>query len=299
MFTKFADTPLMSIVLTIDKSFEAHRKAIENLNLQTGKARIEVVLVTSLPEESIAVPALHGFLRVRCIRVAPDTTFAQAKAVGFQQAEAPVVAFTEDHSYPNPEWAEALLSAHQKPWAAVGPAVGNANPVNNFSWADLFILYGRWVDADAAAVVTDLPGQGSSYKRAILMAYGEDLSSMLQMETHLHRDLQLKGYQLYLEPAAKTYHENATKPLAFVREHFHVGVKFARARANSWTALRRLLYSLAAPLIPAVRLKRIINQIKLSGRHQELFPGIWPHLAMGLAVSASGEMLGYMAKPLE
>lgn len=123
-----ADAPLMSIVLTIDKSFAAHRKAIQNLNLQTGKARIEVILVSPLPQESIEVSALTGFLRVRCIRVAPNTTCAQAKAVGFQQAAAPIVAFTEDHSYPNPEWADALISAHEKAWAAVGPAVGNANP---------------------------------------------------------------------------------------------------------------------------------------------------------------------------
>lgn len=119
---------------------------------------------------------------------------------------------------------------------------------------------------------------------------------MLQMKTLLHRDLQLMGYQLCLDPTAKTCHENATKPFAFTHEHFRVGAKFARARAHAWSPVRRLLFSLAAPIIPAVRLKRIINQIKTSEWKQQLLPAILPHLVLGLLASASGEILGYLAK---
>ena len=36
----------------------------------------------------------------------------------------------EDHCFPADGWAEALVAAHQGPWAAVGPAFLNANPVD-------------------------------------------------------------------------------------------------------------------------------------------------------------------------
>jgi hypothetical protein len=38
-----------------------------------------------------------------------------------------VVAFAEDHCYPDQHRAEALIAAHRGPWAADGPAMRNAN----------------------------------------------------------------------------------------------------------------------------------------------------------------------------
>ena len=48
----------------------------------------------------------------------------------------------EDHSYPEPEWAEALLRAHAGPWTVVGPAVANANPDYTASWVNYVLSYG-------------------------------------------------------------------------------------------------------------------------------------------------------------
>ena len=52
----------------------------------------------------------------------------EARAAGVRAASAPIVFIGETHSYPQPGWAEALLTAFEGPWAAVVPAIGNANP---------------------------------------------------------------------------------------------------------------------------------------------------------------------------
>jgi hypothetical protein len=52
-------------------------------------------------------------------------------------ARHPVVAFGEDHGFPERSWAQALLEAY----GDFGPAVRNANPGNAASWADLLIAY--------------------------------------------------------------------------------------------------------------------------------------------------------------
>ena len=39
-----------------------------------------------------------------------------------------VVAFGEEHCFPEPGWAQALIDAHREDYAAVGPAMHNANP---------------------------------------------------------------------------------------------------------------------------------------------------------------------------
>lgn len=142
-------------------------------------------------------------------------------------------------------------------------------------------------------MIDDLPGRNSSYKRALLLEYGTELEAMLEMETILHWDLRAKGHQLYLEPAAKTYHQNITRLSPFLREQFYVGRVFAASRARRWSPCWRLLYIGGAPLIPPIRLWRILCELRRSGWARPLLPGILPALITGLVVSAVGEMIGY------
>jgi len=49
------------------------------------------------------------------------------------------------------------------------------------------------------------------------------------------------------------------------------------------------------PLIPVVRLWRILPEVRRSARKYGLLPGVLPPLLLGLLVSATGELLGYAA----
>jgi Glycosyl transferase family 2 len=70
---------------------------------------------------------LRDFLQFRVVEVGTINSTARARATGVRHASAPVVALTEDHAYPAPGWAEALINAHKEGWAAVGPVMANAN----------------------------------------------------------------------------------------------------------------------------------------------------------------------------
>jgi len=91
-----------------------------------------------------------------------------------------VVAFTEDHSFPTPVWAEALIARHREPWAAVGPAFLNGNPQTLRSWTNLLIEYGPWLDPLEAGVRDHIPPHNSSYKRDLLLAYGDELQGLVE-----------------------------------------------------------------------------------------------------------------------
>ena len=80
-------------------------------------------------------------------------------------------------------WAESLLYAHRKEWACVGPVVNNGNPRSLISWTNLVIEYGEWLAPAASKVVTHLPGHNSSYKRDILLRYGDELSTWFESES--------------------------------------------------------------------------------------------------------------------
>ncbi len=182
---------------------------------------------------------------------------------------------------------------HRQPWAAVGPAVNNANPGSLISWANFLLDYGRWFAPAAAGAIDDLPGHNSSYKCQVLVDYGAELEAMLEAESILHWDLQVKGYRLYLEPRAQIVHLNISRPSSWVPERYYAGRRFAAARAHRWSPLRRLLYVSGSPLIPLVRLPRILRDLHRSPQQRDLLPRVLPALIVSLVVSAVGEMVGY------
>ena len=284
----------MSVVIVTPDHYNIICRTIGYLRAQTVRERLEVVIVApSADTLEVNEAELKDFFQFRVVEVGKIRSVAQANAAGIRQASAPVVAFVEEHSYPDPGWAEALIEAHRQPRAAVGPVVRNANPGSLVSWADFLIAYGPWMDPSPTGVVDFLPGHNSSYKRAILLNYGTELEAMLESESVLHWDLQAKGYQLYLEPAAKISHLNFGLLSSWIPAQFYNGRLFAVTRARRWSPLRRLLYTGGVPLIPLVRFRRILQQLCRSDQRRNLPPRVLPTVILGLVVSAVGEMMGY------
>lgn len=284
----------MSVIVITPDDFASIRQTIGRLKAQSVRDRLEIVIVA--PSESalhLNESELEGFHGFTVIEVGAMMSTARARAAGVRAASAPVVAFVEDHAFPAKGWAEALIAAHRQSWAAVGPAIANANPRTLTSWVNFVIEYGHWLDPCPAGAAEHLPGHNGSYKRAVLLDYGAKLESMLDAESILHWDLRAKGHELYLEPAARTFHQNFSRALPSAPLRFNGGRLFAASRARRWPALRRLLYCAGAPVIPFVRLRRIMLELRKPGRRRDLLPRILPLLVAALAIDAAGEMVGY------
>ena len=286
--------PDMSVIVVIPDRYETIRKTMAHLQAQTVKPRLELVLVA--PSAGALEPHLSelaGFCRVQRVEIGKVTSIARAYAAGIRRAGAPIVVFTEDHSFPDPDWAEALIQAHRPARAAVGPAIRNGNPDSLVSWADFFIAYGKWAEPAAAGPVDHLPGHNSSYQRNILLKYAPQLETMLEAESVLHWDLRSKGYQLYLEPAAKTSHLNFARLSSWIPVQFYAGRQFAATRAQNWSWLLRLIFTAGAPLIPLVRLWRIQKYVRRSIQSLPLLLSLMPVLLLGLTLDGLGQMMGY------
>jgi Glycosyl transferase family 2 len=288
------DRPELSVILGTD-GLEPARETIAHLRAQTARDRVEVVIVT--PRGSLdggADRELDGFHSFRVIDLDPRASVAAARAAGVSAARAPVVAMAETHCFPEPGWAEALIAAHRGPWAAVGPEIANENPGRMSSWANLYVDYAPWVAPAPRGPADDLPGHNSSYKRARLLDYGDELGRLMESESIIHWDLRSRGHRLYVETEAKVRHRNVTRPVAALLEHFHNGRCFGGLRSHDWSVARRVLYAAASPLIPALRLARIIRCMRTRGRGH-LLPGALPMMLASLVVHAAGELTGYAA----
>jgi hypothetical protein len=242
---------------------------------------------------------LKAFNHIQLIEVGAFGSLGEAITAGIRKASAPVVAFCEEHSYPEPGWAAALIEAHKKPWAAVGCVLCNANPVSLISWCGIYQDFGPCVDPAEGGEAKFLAPHHISYKREILSKYGPDLPYMCEIESILCNDLLEKGYRLYLEPRSKRHHVNITRLSSYIRGEFFGGRVFGAIRAKHfrWSIFRRILYIGGFPLIPLLRLWRTAKEISRTGRSDELMPRILPALIIGLVSSAIGEVCGYAFGP--
>jgi len=283
----------MSVIL-LAQSGAAVRRTVQALAAQTAVGRLELVLVTasqaSLPPDRELLDAFAGH---QVVEVGPVRSTAAARAEGIRAARAPIVALAEDHCFPEPGWAAALIEAHEAGWAAVGPEIANANPRTMLSWANLALEYGPWMAPEASGERDHLPGHNSSYRRELLLAYGDRLEEMLEAESILQWDLRERGHRLYQERRARTRHLNPSllRPSLILR--WHGGRLFAAARSRRWSPLRRLLFTLASPAIPLVRTARVVRLLRERDELRHLFPRILPALAIVTTVDGLGEIRGY------
>jgi hypothetical protein len=289
------DEPRLSVVLATPDTFESIRLTLQHLQSQTVCQQIEVVIVGPV-EQKLRPPdeAVSGLWGYQLVAAGAGMSVARANAAGIRRARAPVVALAEEHCFPEPGWAEALIAAHRGPWAVVGPAMCNANPGTMVSWCDFVMGYGPWMYPVKGGPALFLPGHNSSYKKSVLLEYGERLEGMMESETELHLDLGRRGYQLYLEPEARAAHTNFALMSSWLPALYYAGRVFAASRSRGWSVGKRLLYAAGSPLIPVVRLWRCLRELVKPGRSRELVPRMLPVLCLGLAVDGWGQLAGHL-----
>lgn len=289
------NSPEMSVIIVTPDSYQVIRRTMHYLRAQTVTDRLEIVVVApSRTELGLIESDFTGFHSYQVVEVGEFRLLADAKATAVPQTSAAVVAFAEDHCFPEPDWAEALIAAHRQEYAAVGPEIRNANPATTVSWAGLFLYFGSCVGPALPQSCTNLPWHNTSYKRHLLLEYGSELADMLVVEGLLLDDLRARGHTLYFEPAAKTNHVNISLFSSWVRQAFWGGKLFGamRAQKKQWSVWNRLVYIAGSPLIPAVRLYRTSQRVRQVGA-TKLLPRILPAMIAGLLPHATGEVAGY------
>jgi hypothetical protein len=285
--------PALSVVLPAWDTFEAVRTTVRHLQAQTVADRIELILCAPVADRMQIDPAaVAGLHSVRLIESGELHGTGPIRARAIRAARAPVVAFTEDHCYPEPDWAAALIAAHAGPHAAVGPAVANANPESLTSWVDLYLGYGRWITPGRRGVVDLLPGHNTSYKRSVLLAYGAELDRLMEAETVLLWDLRRSGHSLLFEPAARIAHTNFARLRVLLGVQWHLGRVFGATRAAAWTPLRRAAYAAASPAIPVIRFGHVLRAAITSGGSLRRVAAMLPLLLAALGVDFVAQATG-------
>ena len=288
----------LSVVLVAGSGAPGIARTLRHLRAQTARERMEVLLVTeSGADFDLGALGAAAFGACRIVEVGPITERGAAAARGMLAATSPIVGLIEDHSYPEPEWADALIRAHAGAWTGVGPAVGNANPDSAASWVNYVLGYGGFAPPIEAGVRDLLPWHNSAYKRDALTPFGDRLGPLLEWEGALQADLRARGHALYLEPAAVTHHVNVSSAWSTVTLNLHRGriLGAQRAERERWPVWRRVLQAAAFPLFPLLQLRHLLPALRRLPVPPSLRLRVHLGLAGTLGVLAASEAWGLLA----
>jgi GT2 family glycosyltransferase len=288
--------PVLSVVLVAYSGTTDIFRIIESLSSMKRAADIELILVTQSRERlSIDLSVGASLSGVQILELPDMKSIGQAKAAGVRAAQSPLVAFTEDHSFPEPCWAEALIEAHENDmFSVVGPVMINADINRVVNWAGFLVFYSTWMRRRPHEEQIDhLPGNHSCYRKEILLAYGSLLEEALESESILHWELVARGYKLRLESKAIVRHRSPRRIGSLMLENYLGSRIFAHMRTKYDTALQRLVYTLGSPAIPLIRIRRIFFDIKCSGLDINIMRMALAPMFFCLCAGAVGEMLGY------
>jgi predicted dehydrogenase len=291
--TEEPQSPELSVVLVTKNRYEVISRTMAHLARQTIASRIEVLLMSPLPEQLVVPEEIaQSFFDVRSIDLGSERRVGAARAMGIEAARAAFVAMCEDHCFMNAVWAETLLQRHAEGADVVGPAMANCNPETLSSWVAFFVGYAPWVDLNEVTTVDFLPGHNSSYRRDLVLAKGSRLRDLMSSEVILHWELRDQGCRLVCDPALRCRHVNVTETATLSATMFDHSRNFGALRGQNMGTAKKIIYAMASPLLPGLRTYRTLPILR---RHLPDGFSRWKSIGMltrVFATSTAGELSG-------
>ena len=287
--------PDLAAAIVVGSRRERSQRALDAFARQTARDRMECVVIDVGPADARPLRPPEG-MPVHVERRPEVRSWSQARALAVRNATAPVVAFCEEHAFPEPGWAAALIEAHRGPWAAVGYGFESANPGTWVGRAAHVADYGLWLAPVPDGEARLLPGNNCSYRRDVLLGLGERLDPLMGVDYTLQEELRTRGERLALASGAVVRHESAEnlRQLLDANRAYCRTLAEDRAWARGWSRARRLAMAAAVPvLVPPMKLGRLVRAV---WRRPRTWPAIVesvPALAAVWYAAAFAESAGY------
>ena len=157
--------------------------------------------------------------------------------------------------------------------------------------------YGFWLHPAMPGPMTFMPGNNISYKREVLLQYGEQLETLLTPDFNLQQILLREGKLMCIEPLARAAHQNFDRLLPLLHANYAYARLLAARRVSTqgWSLGRRIGQAMLTPAVaPVLGSLRLL--LSLRGR-EVLIPSVLKGLPVYFithAWSALGEAIGYV-----
>jgi len=238
----------------------------------------------------LPIPALRTYAARRPGREHHE----ELRTLGIAAARGRIVALTEDHGRPDPDWCANLVKAYARGYDGVGGAIENGID-RLLNWAVYFCDFGAYQNPVRAGETAMISDANASYKREAL----EQIREIWRDGFHqvlVNEAIRKGGGRLGIFPdiVVRQYRQGLKFGEALA-ERYVWGRSFAAGRCRWIGRGERILRAVLAPLLPGVLTARMAAAVLRKGRLRRQFAAALP-LILLLEVSWSlGELAGYVS----
>jgi Glycosyl transferase family 2 len=235
--------------------------------------------------------------RLTVIRARGESVFS-LRARGLAAARGEVVAITEDHCIPDPDWAAELIEAHARhpDAAAIAGAVANGATESSWDWANFLMTFAEHMPPIDERAARRAPSVANgSFKRSSVAIPRAPAPGWLELET---MPALVSGGRVVRDGGPLVTHDQSHGgPRATLAAHFHNGRASAGLRVDrpGLGAIRAEARRLAG--LPG----QLIGELQDALRARPPLTGAAAHgarLASLLAIAhVAGELIGLLAGP--
>jgi glycosyltransferase involved in cell wall biosynthesis len=292
--------PAVSVIIPAYNAAATIERCLRSLEVQTAAREGEVIVVDSSSDGTADIVS-RGFPWVRLFTFPARKFPGDARNRGIAQARADLLAFTDADCIADRRWLETILVAHRdRPEPLIGGAIENGNPESRVGWAAYLLELSQWVPSRPRGRMPEIPTGCLSLKRWAFERYGPFVEGTYSSDTAFQWRLVRDGHEPLFDPAIRVAHVNIGRLGELVRRKLRHGRDFARlrARAEEFSAGRRIAFAALAPGLPALLWSRIARRVAGDPYLRARLARATPLLLLGLCAWSAGEALGYLSPPL-
>lgn len=282
----------VSVVIAWVNSLALLLNSLDALRAQTV-APDELIVVTR-HDAAMQAELLRAHPEITLLAASRDTPIPALRSCGIRHAHGDIVAVTEDHCAPLPDWVQTIRERMETTnCAVIGGVVENARTERLRDWAAFLTEYAGAVRSDVDEnAAQGLPGNNVAYRRSVVAGLCETLERG-QWESFYHQQLERENAALYFEPNLVVMHDRPFDFFYFVKQRFYFSRSFAAMRNQSFTPLARVKYGCACVILPPVLLLRGFLTLFQKQRHVARYLQCLPLIAVYVTAGAVGESVGY------
>ncbi len=293
---------MISVVVTITDGDWHLDRCLEAIVSQSSGEALQVI-VPYVPGRDPIESARQRFPSVQFVEVAAAKsglsagldhwTYDLRRAAGLRAVHGDIVAMTEDHAIPAPDWLSTIAVLHRTlPYAVIGGAIDH-DSAGLLNWAVYLADFGRYESPVREGLVAYVSDINVSYKRGSLERVRDSWAEFYH-ETTVHARLLSSGQLLWLSPRLQIGYDRGSLRLArLIRERVAWSRLFAARRSAATGVLTRLGLLVLTPVLPTLLYSRRVRDAVSKGRAGARFWAVSPLLLLLLIFGAFGEFLGY------
>jgi hypothetical protein len=228
----------------------------------------------------------------------PGESVFQLRAAGYGVCRGEIVAVTEDHCAPAPDWCDRILAAHAAhPEAmAIGGAVENGTTRHVIDWATFIVTQGPFITPLVNGPAERIVGPASvAYKRSVLERR-PDHAAHGAMELFDTAAMRRPGEVLLNDDSIRVAHHQSMGIRRTAAIQFHNGRTIAGFRRQTM-AKGDWLRLVGSPVLPLYRTARSVGGAWGKRLPRPLIAATLPGIAILHYSQMAGELVGYLFGP--